>query len=86
MRTYLAAVCLLFVLLGCGSGDPAPSVERVASASLLVPCAAPVSLSTRDLTGAEVEILWGRDRSALRACASRHRALANLTSEATIDD
>lgn len=44
--------------------------------SLTQPCPAPVDLPQRALNDAEVEVLWGRDRSALRACASRHAALA----------
>lgn len=68
----LLAACLAPALTGCASDDPAAVVPP----SLLVGCPAPVDLPQRDLTGAEVEILWGRDRSALRTCASRHAALA----------
>jgi len=35
-----------------------------------------VEIPARDLTGAEVEVMWGRDRSALRACGSQAEALA----------
>lgn len=73
----LAAVCLALALSGCGSGDgAAPQVQRTPPASLLVRCAAPVEIPARDLTGAEVEVMWGRDRSALRACGSQLEALA----------
>lgn len=73
MRILLAASACLF-LASCAS----TSVEKLRIAtppSLTVPCAAPVRLPERALTGAEVEILWGRDRSALRACASKHAGL-----------
>jgi hypothetical protein len=34
-----------------------------------------VALPDRDMTQGEVETAWGRDRGALRACASRHNGL-----------
>lgn len=43
--------------------------------SLTAPCAAPVTIPERNISGAEVEIGWGRDRAALRDCAQRHAAL-----------
>jgi len=49
--------------------DPPPSLTS--------PCAAPARLPERDMTDQEVEVLWGRDRSALRACGSRLDGLAN---------
>lgn len=69
----MRAACLAAALTGCAADD-APRVAP--AASLLVRCPAPLDLPSRDLTGAEVEIMWGRDRSALRNCASRHDALA----------
>jgi hypothetical protein len=45
--------------------------------SLKVPCADPVSLPDRGLNDAEIELLWGRDRSALRVCGSKHEVLAD---------
>ncbi len=66
---------LVFLLLAsCGSTsadrlDPPPS--------LLVPCAAPVIIPERSLTDQDVEVMWGRDRSALRSCGSRLDGLAN---------
>ncbi|PQO24050.1 hypothetical protein C2I36_04660 [Rhodobacteraceae bacterium WD3A24] len=45
--------------------------------ALLEPCADPQTWQRgQDATQAEVEILWGRDRTALRNCADRHRLLA----------
>ena len=73
--TSLAAACLLPALSACGSGDaPVEIPPRTTQASLLVRCEAPVALPSRDLTGIEIEIMWGRDRSALRACGVRHAA------------
>lgn len=72
----LAAVCLALVSSACVSGDGAvPPIQRTPPASLLVRCADPVEIPARDLTGAEVEVLWGRDRSALRACGGQAEAL-----------
>lgn len=69
----IKAVFLVSVLTGCANGKPAPVIIP---ASLLVPCDAPVALPSRDLTFTEVEVFWGRDRSALRTCADRHAGLA----------
>lgn len=44
--------------------------------SLLASCAAPVVLPDRDLSEREIELLWGRDRSALRECGSKVDGLA----------
>lgn len=77
MQTRLAA-CAAIALSACAADERA---SPVAQASLLVVCPAPVDLPQRDLTGAEVEIMWGRDRSALRSCASRHAALADFVKE-----
>lgn len=44
--------------------------------SLTAPCPAPVTLPDRGLTQAEVEVAWGRDRRALRACAGQVDGLA----------
>lgn len=43
--------------------------------SLTAPCAAPVKLPEDGLSQSQVEILWGRDRRALRSCAGAHEAL-----------
>jgi hypothetical protein len=39
-----------------------------------------VRLPERELTQAEVERFWGRDRSALRACGDQVKALAEWVS------
>lgn len=70
-KSLLLLSCLL--LASCGSTN----VERLdPPPSLLAPCAAPVRLPERDLTDQDVEVLWGRDRSALRSCGSRLDGLA----------
>jgi hypothetical protein len=71
----LASACLLTAFAGCNSASVEPQRPHLPP-SLTQPCAAPVALPDRGLTDQEVERLWGRDRSALRACASRHAALA----------
>lgn len=68
-----AAACLL--VASCGStGIDAPS--HTPPPSLMQSCAVPVTLPARGLSDQEVEVFWGRDRAALRACASRHSGLA----------
>jgi hypothetical protein len=49
--------------------SPPPSLTR--------PCARPVRLPERDLTGQEGEVLWGRDRAALVACGSQAAGLTD---------
>lgn len=54
-----------------------PAAERPpVPPSLLAPAAAPVALPDRALAQAEVEILWGRDRTALRQCGGQIDGLA----------
>ena len=72
MRT-LMLLPLLWVLTACtGSTDAEPPVPP----SLLAPCAAPHALPERALSRAEVEVFWGRDRTALRRCGEQIAALA----------
>lgn len=71
MRSLLL-IPSLCLLSACGASINArPDLPP----SLLVPCDHPVTLPDRALSDQEVEIYWGRDRSALRACASRHAGL-----------
>ena len=63
-------------LTGCGGLTKGELVAVAPRASAVAACSAPVVLPERDISATEVEILWGRDRSALRICASRHAALA----------
>lgn len=76
LTRILPVACLPLVLSGCFGvdvplSDPPP-------ASLLVTCPAPVAIPRRDLTASEVEVFWGRDRTALRACADMHNALVKV--------
>ena len=60
IRLPLALVCLL---TACGASTSArPAVA---------PCALPVVLPARALSDREIELLWGRDRTALRNCGGR---------------
>lgn len=70
MTMLTGPLCLLAACSGSTPADLAPPPE-----ALMAPCAAPMALPLRDATQAEVERWWGRDRSALRACAARHGAL-----------
>lgn len=69
--------CLLSVLMGCGGSSlveidlPSPPIV------LMAPCPSLQSDPGRALSHAEVEVMWGRDRAAARACAGRHAALAS---------
>ena len=77
--TILMLVGLPLALTAC-AGSPGVSVPRPGPPpSLTAPCAAPVALPDRGLTQAEVETLWGRDRSALRECGGKLRGLAALS-------
>lgn len=69
------AACLAAALTACAKDEPSPS-QAMVPPSLLVGCPAPVDLPPRDLTGTEVEILWGRDRSALRKCGGKIAAIS----------
>lgn len=69
----MTLICLPLALSGCfGSiaADVAPPPD-----ALVVPCQEPQGLPVRTVTRAEVEVLWGRDRAALRDCFERHRLL-----------
>jgi hypothetical protein len=73
MLMLIAAPLALTACLGSTGADvlrPAPPP------SLTAPCPHPVRLPERELTQAEVERFWGRDRSALRACGGQVEGLA----------
>lgn len=76
MRTKLALLVLV-ALTGCASDEP-EAETIVPPPSLLVGCRQTQELPRRELTGAEVEVYWGRDRDALRDCRERHGALVGL--------
>ena len=71
------------MLAGCGSSIKSEPVVRtviatpVVPAAAKVPCALPVTLPERDLTGAETARLWGRDRTNLKQCEQRRQAALN---------
>jgi len=71
MRITLIALALTSCSPEIGA-DIAPPPER-----LLSPCAEPQTWPRGTaLTQADVEIRWGRDRTALRDCGERHGLLA----------
>lgn len=71
-----AVLTIAFLLSGC-AGSPPVDLAVAPPPSLLVPCAAPVRLKDAALSSRDIEIGWGRDRAALRACGSKQAALAN---------
>jgi hypothetical protein len=70
-----ALVASLLALTACAGSTGGEAPVPRPSPSLLAACARPVALPNRAMTQAEVEVSWGRDRSALRACVSRHAGL-----------
>jgi hypothetical protein len=74
MRTLLVFPSA-FLLTAC-AGSTFVDVSTAPPPSLTAPCVAPVALPERALSDRDVEVLWGRDRTALRDCGSRHADLA----------
>ena len=70
----LTLIASALALTGCAA-SPVASPRPLPPTSLTQPCAGPVALPDRDMTQGKVETAWGRDRGALRACASRHNGL-----------
>ena len=71
--TLVASLSLQTACAGSIAGDvvrPSPEMAE--------PCTEPARLPVRALTQAEVEIYWGRDRTALRNCAEMHNAVVAL--------
>jgi hypothetical protein len=68
----IVAASMLTACLGSSSVKPSTVPPSLKSG-----CADPVALPDRGLNDAEIELFWGRDRSALRACGSKHNALAD---------
>jgi hypothetical protein len=66
----------LSLLTACGVSTAADIARP--TGPLAEPCAQPVALPIRALTQAQVEILWGRDRAALRNCAEMHSLLIDF--------
>ncbi|TRL38019.1 hypothetical protein FNA46_13500 [Rhizobium straminoryzae] len=54
-------------------------VERDLAPEAKIPCADPVPLPDRDLGAAEVQSLWGSDRTSLRICKARQVAANRST-------
>jgi hypothetical protein len=78
---WCLSACLLAGCAGSTSSKPLPP-----EASLTAPCAAPVALPNRGLSDREVEVFWGRDRSALRACGGQLDGLAGWAAAITNEE
>lgn len=68
MHNLLRTTCACLLIASCGSTSgnlPSPPP------SLTQPCSAPARLPDRGLTDQEIEVQWGRDRTALRSCGSQ---------------
>lgn len=76
MRNLLMALAALG-LTGCGASTYVEPPKPDLPPSLTATCAAPTRLPERQLSDQEVEVYWGRDRSALRACQSKHAGLVS---------
>ena len=73
MHSLLKATCACLLIASCASTSgrsisPPPSLTQ--------PCATPVRLPERGMTDQEIEVQWGRDRTALRSCGSQLDGLA----------
>ena len=68
MRNPLPAL-LVCLLAGCGASTSADLPPPT-------PCADPVALPDRALSDLDIELLWGRDRSALRECGGKVAVIA----------
>lgn len=75
-ETILALGLAGLALTACG-GFKGSDTRQSPPPSLTARCAAPVALPDRAITQGEAEVLWGRDRRALRACGSRHSGLVD---------
>ena len=68
-------------LIGCGDSISGKKTSVIVPPSLLVPCPDPAQLPERDLTDRDVELYWGRDRTALRMCSSQIDGLREMLSD-----
>lgn len=66
---------LLLALTGCSVSSPVEFALPSPPVLLTAACPSLQSNPGRALSQAEVEVMWGRDRTAGRACAARHGAL-----------
>lgn len=74
----------LCLLTACGGFSAAKIEVPAPDAVVTAPCADLQRDPGRALTQAEVEVLWGRDRDAARACSAKHAALAEWAKELLI--
>lgn len=71
----------LCLLTACAEYSAAKIEVPAPDAVVTSPCADLQRDPGRALTQAEVEILWGRDRDAARACSAKHAALVEWAQE-----
>jgi len=81
MKTLMLIVPLL-ALTACAGSMPSAGIDVDPPApSLTQPCRSPVRLPEREVTQAEAENYWLRDRRSLVDCASRHNGLTQWAQE-----
>ena len=66
---------LALALQGCGG--LAKGKALLPPPSLTAPCSAPMALPDTAMTQGQVEVAWGRDRSALRSCGGQLAGLVD---------
>ena len=81
MKISPVVACLILACSGCGHETEAVAVKATVPVSLLSDCNLPVAIPDRELSGAEVELSWGRDRSSLGSCARGKAALVTFIEE-----
>jgi len=81
----LTLIVLLLGLTACAASTPSIENLRIdpPPASLVIPCNRAVRLPDRELTQAEVERFWIRDRQRLAECRSRHGGLVEWSRDVT---
>lgn len=79
----LMLIVLPLGLTACAASTPSIKQLHVDAppASLVQPCRSPVGIPERQLTQADVENYWLRDRRSLVDCRSRHNGLAGWAQE-----
>lgn len=71
----LTLVALLLAATGCAASTKSARPRLQPEAYVTAPCKKPIQLPDRELTQADVEKLWVRDREALLACGMTKEAL-----------
>ncbi|WBC28301.1 hypothetical protein DPMD02_36 [Desulfofustis phage LS06-2018-MD02] len=78
----LMLIAPLLVLTACAGSMPSADLDvSLPAPSLTQPCRPPLRLPEREVTQAEAEGYWLRDRRSLVDCASRHQGLTQWVQE-----